>query len=267
MPVYNLRNGLSIDLKFDTPTLFKPRPAKLDFNPTSLYDSSLDAYPFPIDGNGNPIPQTNVMKMLASGTLGGASADVFSRCSLQFIQFIEVKSFNVLYLGKRKEEGSVTWAWKGQLKQRNMDCWVSEDGARDSCPFQFLAAAVSEHVAPNTLRCKLGDTPGAKIPLAEKNKESGRDNYLRIFNDRRSFESIITFVHPDNSREMLESWKWRFSRSVALKWVKLRPEIDGTNHIDFTMDTPAQPQSSAGTQNMPPRCRRAESPTGSLARR
>lgn len=238
MTVYRLRNGLALDLKFDTPTVFNPRPARLEFDASRLYDSTLNAYPFPIDDNGVTIPGINVVKMTATGTLSGASADVFNKCSLRFIQLIKVSSFNLLYFGKRKEEGSVTWAWQGQLLQRNVDSWVSRDGTTDSAPFQFTPE-LSERTAPNTLRGKLGDTPGASIPLAEHNKETKRDNYLRIFNDRRSFESIITFVHPDNTMEMLESWKWSFTRSVALKWVKLRPDFDGTNYIVFTPATSA----------------------------
>jgi hypothetical protein len=236
MAVFQLRNGLSIDLKFDTPTVFTPQPAKLDFNPKSLYDSALDCHPFPIDGSGQVIPQTNVIKMRASGTLSGASADVFSKCSLRFIQLIKVQSFGLLYFGKRKDEGAVIWEWRGQLLQRNIDCRVFDNGTKDSSPFQFTPEQ-SEHVAPNVLVGKLGDTPGATIPLGEFNKETKRDNYLRIFNDRRSFESIITFVHADNSTEMLESVKWRFSRSVGLKWVKLAPVFDGTNRIVFTADS------------------------------
>lgn len=236
MPVYKLRNGLSIDLTFETPQVLNPRPARLDFDPKSLYDSTLDAKPFPINPDGTPIAQTNVVKMRATGTLSGGSPDVFARCALRFIQLIRVRTFSVLYFGKRREEGSVTWSWSGQLLQRNIDCFVSEDGTQDSSPFQFPAAASTQFNAPNKLTGTLGDTPGATIPLAERNRESKRDNYLRLFNDRRNFESIITFVHPDGTREVLESWKWGFVRSVALKWVKLTPEIDGTNHIVFSRD-------------------------------
>jgi hypothetical protein len=130
----------------------------------------------------------------------------------------------------------VIWEWKGELLQRNIDCRVFDNGTKDSSPFQFTPEQ-SEHIAPNQLVGKLGDTPTARIPLAESKRKTKRDNYLRLFNDRRSFESIITFVHPDNSTEMLESWKWRFSRSVALKWVKLAPVFDGTNRIVFTADS------------------------------
>jgi hypothetical protein len=233
MTVYKLRNGLSIDLTFDTPTLFNPQPAKLAFDATSLYSSSLDAHPFPIDGNGHVIPQTNVMKMRASGILSGAAADVFSKCSLRFIQLIKVGSFSVEYFGKRNDEGFVSWHWTNRLTQRNIDCWVSENGTQDSSPFQ-QTLIMSDHVPPNQLVGRLGDTPGATIPLAEFNNKSKKDNYLRTFNDHRSFESIITFVHPDNSTEMLESWKWNFTRAVVLKWPKLHPEFDGTNRIMFS---------------------------------
>jgi hypothetical protein len=235
MPVYQLRNGLSIDLTFDPPTVLTPGPAKTDFKPKALYDSFLDAHPLPIDANGNTIPQTNVIKMRAAGTLSGASADVFSKCSLRFIQLIKVQSFDVAYYGKHKDEGSVMWEWAGQLKQRNIDCWVSEDGSQDSSPFQFREALSTQHIPPNTLVGTLGDTPGASVPLSEFNKQTQHDNYLWLFNDRRSFESIITFVHPDGSRQMLESVKWRFTRGVALKWVQLHPEFD-SNQIIFTAD-------------------------------
>lgn len=241
MTVYALHNGLSIDLTFKTPDFFNPRGAFPKFKRGDLYGSSLDAYPFPIDQNGNPIPQTNVMKMSASGILSGASPEMFAKCSLRFIQVIKVRSFEVSYFGKRPDEGSVNWIWQGQLLQQNIDCWVSEDGAQDSAPFQFIALAVAKHVAPNKLECTLGDTPGAEIPLAEYNREAKHDNYLRSFVDRRNFESIITFVHPDNSMQMLESWGWRFTRNVALKWTKLAPEVDGANHILFTKDANATP--------------------------
>lgn len=233
MPVYKLRNGLSIDLTFDTPTVLTPRPAKLEFKPMDVLHSYLDAYPFPIDRNGDPIPYSHVLKMTARGELRGASKDVFNRCSLRFIQVIKVQSFSVEYFGKQKEEGFVSWRWTNQLLLRNIDCWVSEDGSQDSSPFQFYPINAA-HADPSTLSDMLKDTPGANIPLAEFNKASQRTNYLRTFNDRRNFESIVTFVHPDGSTEMLESWKWGFSRSVALKWVKLSPEFDGTNQITFT---------------------------------
>jgi hypothetical protein len=41
------------------------------------------------------------------------------------------------------------------------------------------------------------------------------------------------FVHPDNSFEMLESWRWGFTRSVELKWKSFKAEIDGPNTIIF----------------------------------
>ncbi len=235
MAVYHLRNGLTIDLTFDTPTVFVPRPAKLDFDEKALYNSTLDANPFPIDDRGHTIPSTNVIKMKATGTVTGAAADVISKCSLRFIQVIKVGSFEVNYQGKRPDEGMVQWSWQRQLLLRNIDCWVSPDGTRDSSPFQF-GPVMTEHKPPNILIAKLGDTPGATIPLSERNRESKCDNYLWTFFDRRRFESIVTFVHADQSREMLESWKWTITRAVKLKWVKLRPEVDGSNDIHLVCD-------------------------------
>jgi hypothetical protein len=232
--VYNLRNGLSIDLKFDKPTVLTPGPASIDDkDKRSVYEHRLVARPLPIDDFDRPIPSTNVLKMNATGTLSGASDEVFKQCSLRFIQVIQVNFFEVQYFGKQRDEGSITWSWKGKLLERNIDCWINPAGAGDSSPFQF-GPEQSEHLAPNKLVAKLGDTPGARIPLLEHNSVSKRDNYLRIFNDRRSFESIVTFVHPDKSMQMLESWKWSFTRAVALKWVKLHAAFDGSNQVVFT---------------------------------
>jgi len=174
MPVYKLRNGLSIDLEFNKPAVLNPRQAYLEFDSRNLYGSSLNARPFPIDDNGNTIPHTNVIKMTATGTLSGASAEVFNQCSLRFIQLIKVHSFSLEYYGKRNDEGYVTWHWTNQLLQRNIDCWV--DGARDSSPFQWPYPERSEHRPPNKLVATLGDTPGAAVPLAERNKKSKKEN-------------------------------------------------------------------------------------------
>jgi hypothetical protein len=237
MSVYNLRNGLTIDLTFEQPTVLHPRPATLEFDKKSLFSSRLNAYPFPIDEYGRIIPQTNVIKMLAKGKVTGASEETLKKCALRFIQFIKVKSFNVAYAGKRLSEGGVSWEWQGRLLQRNLDCWVSEDGARDSAPFQFPEGVNNDIQPPDTLVARQHDTPGASIPLAEPNRRNNKDNYLWIFNDKRTFESIVAFVHVDKTIEMLEVVKWSFVRAVKLKWVKLEPEIDGTNIIQFHADT------------------------------
>jgi hypothetical protein len=73
--------------------------------------------------------------------------------------------------------------------------------------------------------------------LAEPNRQSNKDDYLWIFNDKCTFESVVAFVHFDKTIEMLESVKWGFIRAVKLRWVKLEPEIDGTNIIQFHADT------------------------------
>jgi hypothetical protein len=151
------------------------------------------------------------------------------------MQFVKARIFEVQYFGKRKDEGVVTWAWSGDLLRRNNDCFVSKDGTEDSYPFQQVKEK-SEHRPNNTLVAHLGDTPGAILSLSVKNSKNDFDNYLRSFIDRRSFESIVAFVHPDDSIQMLESWKWNFVRSVAVKWVKLEPQFDNTNRIFFTKD-------------------------------
>jgi hypothetical protein len=233
--VFNLRNGLSIDLTFGEPQILSPKLAEFDFDRTALYNSRLDAYPFAVDAFGRTLKSTQLVTMNATGVLSGASPDVFNKCSLRFMQFVKARIFEVQYFGKRKDEGVVTWAWSGDLLRRNNDCFVSQDGTEDSYPFQQVKAK-SEHLPNNTLVAHLGDTPGAILPLSVKNRKNDFDNYLRSFIDRRSFESIVAFVHPDDSIQMLESWKWSFVRSVAVKWVKLEPAFDNTNLISFTKD-------------------------------
>ena len=84
-------------------------------------------------------------------------------------------------------------------------------------------------------RCRTCARPrlAASIPLLEVNPQTQKTNYLRKFLDKRTFESIVVFVHPDNSFEMLESWRWGFTRSVEMKWKSFKADIDGPNTIIF----------------------------------
>jgi hypothetical protein len=239
MSVYSLRNGLSIDLQFAAPQVLAPGPADFVFEEGSLYKSYLNARPHPIDANGTTFKHLNVVRLMASGRLSGASADVFEKSALRFIQFIQVKNFAVQYFGKRPDDGGLQWQWTGQLLLRNIDSLYQEKGKINTSPYQFTMEQ-SEHVRPDKLIAKLGDTPNAAIRLSERNRESKSDNYLHSFLDHRTFESIVTFVHPDGSFQMLESCKWSFRRVVTLKWVKLRPEFT-TNHINFTADKASTP--------------------------
>jgi hypothetical protein len=220
MAIYNLRNGLTIDLTFPAPTRNSARPAIPKYSKGDLYGSFLDASPNPIDAFNNPIPSLSVIKMRAEGKVLGGSKELLDKCSLRFIQFIKVRQFKVAYAGKRPDQGGVSWEWSGQLLLHNVDCLGKK---RNSFPFQFDSTQTERH-SPNRLVAKLDDGPHAQIPLAELNRKSKCDNYLWMFSDCRKFESIVTFVHADGSLEMLESWKWGIERLVELKWVRLGPE-------------------------------------------
>ena len=212
----------------------RPRAVnKYDFDKAAVFNSRLDAYPFPVDAAGKPLP-LNVFKMRATGKVSGAPEATFNKCSLKFIQVIQVRSFEVSYAGKRAEEGAVQWNWQGQFLQWNLDSLVREGFT--SAPFQFDDSVYSRQ-PPNTLVANLGDTPGASIPLVEFNRETQKDNYLWMFIDRRRFTSIAVFVHPDGSRQMLEGWNWKFARAVKMKWPNLKPEIDGPSVPKFEADS------------------------------
>ena len=227
MTTFSLRNGLSIDLTWAPPQSLTPRPAKLEVKPSPL-DSVLDCYPLPINDNGEVIRFLQVVNFTANGQLRGASPAVFSKCALRFIQLIKVDAFEVEYFGTEPDNGFVFWKWTNRLLQRNNDCTVRED--TDTFPFQSDAAKF-DRILPDRLSARLGDTPGAAIPLYHVNPKTQKTNYLRKFIDRRSFQSIVVFVHPDNSFEMLESWSWGVSRSVQVKWKTFTAQIDGLNVI------------------------------------
>jgi hypothetical protein len=71
----------------------------------------------------------------------------------------------------------------------------------------------------------LGDSPSENIALAEFNSASKKFNYFYALSLLHSFETIATFVHKDGSREMLESWSWRYRRVTGLKWKSLEPKV------------------------------------------
>ncbi len=230
MPIYKLRNGLSVDFVFEKPTPSAVLPAKVVFDKNALFSGFLDANLVSVlEGSQPPVLQ-NAMRMKAKAKVSGAPSETIMRCALRFMQFMTVKNFNVNYHGKRPSEGSVTWSWSGRILERLTDSLV-KDGI-NSFPFQF-PDLINTRTPPDTLIANLGDTPGAHIPLAHFNKESNKTNYLFIFSERASFETIATFVHADGSREMLESWKWNFKRIVQVRWEKLEPKVDRTNHAAF----------------------------------
>ncbi len=227
MTAYSLRNGLSFDLTWVPQPDLNPRPAKPEMRENDL-ESVLDCYPFPINDHGEVIQYLQVVNFIANGKLRGASPAVFNQCALRFIQFIKVENFEVEYFGTESDNGFVFWKWTNRLLQRNNDCLVRGD--IDFYPFQW-DPTWSSHSPPDQLACRLSDTPGASIALMHVNPKTQKKNYLRKFLDKRTFESIIVFVHPDNSFEMLESWRWGFTRSVEVKWKTFTPQIDGPNII------------------------------------
>lgn len=231
MTIYNLRDGLTIDLNWELAETKSCIPSELEFDKKSVGSGQLHCKTKHLNTDGTISFEENAVKLRAAGVVTGAPQETIMKCALRFIQLMTCRHFDVGYFGKRPSEGMVNWSYSGQILQRVVDAFVPRrpDGSFDlnqiEKPFQFPDKLVNQRVPPNRLAAQLGDSPQENLPLAEFNKESNTFNYLFSISLLHQFESIATFVHPDGSMQMLESRNWTYRRLTALQWAALEPKL------------------------------------------